>query len=366
MVALESTQLFSGLLPSELQILQDATQEFNFQAGQQIFKEGDTGDGLYVVKSGLVQITAIVGGGERKTLSRVEPGEIFGEMAVLGSSSRSASASAEVDTQVYFIPRAQLISLFEKSPRLAASLVREISQRLRDFNRQYIQEVLQAERLALVGRFARSIIHDLKNPLNIIGIAAEMAGMDSATVDSRVAAKNRIRKQVDRINAMVNELLEFTRGSNTSTVLSLADYGTFIHQLVEEVRPEVSLKSAEIELAGEPPSVKVPLDPQRMSRVFYNLVHNACDAMPDGGKITLRFSTTEKEVTTEIEDSGKGIAPEIADQLFQAFATYGKSHGTGLGLSICKKIIEDHKGRIWARNSKNGGAVFAFSLPINS
>ncbi|MEI9961158.1 MAG: ATP-binding protein [Limisphaerales bacterium] len=80
--------------------------------------------------------------------------------------------------------------------------------------------------------------------------------------------------------------------------------------------------------------------------------------MLKGGKIFLRFHADEKEIVTEIEDTGPGIAPEIAGKLFQAFATFGKTHGTGLGLSICKKIIEDHGGRIWVRSEPNRGRDF--------
>ena len=86
--------------------------------------------------------------------------------------------------------------------------------------------------------------------------------------------------------------------------------------------------------------------------------------MPGGGKIVVRFRVTDREVTTEVEDSGPGIAPEIADKLFDPFATFGKAHGTGLGLSICKKIVEDHRGRISARNETGRGAVFTFVLPV--
>jgi signal transduction histidine kinase len=109
----------------------------------------------------------------------------------------------------------------------------------------------------------------------------------------------------------------------------------------------------------------VLLDPGRLTHVFYNLVHNAVDAMPDGGAVTLRFKQDAKGVTTEIQDTGKGIAPEIAGRLFEAFATYGKAQGTGLGLSICKKIIEDHRGTIEARSvpEPGQGAIFAFTLP---
>ena len=99
------------------------------------------------------------------------------------------------------------------------------------------------------------------------------------------------------------------------------------------------MKSATIELENPPPQVRLLLNPKRLRRVFYNLMHNATDAMPGGGKIVVRFITKENEVITEIEDSGPGIAPEIADRLFDAFATFGKAHGTGLwGLPSARKL----------------------------
>lgn len=363
MVSLESSKLFHTLNETELCAVRQVARELSFKADQQIFKEGDPGDGIYVVKDGQVQVSAVVGQ-ERQVLSRIGPGDLFGEMAVLDNDPRSATAMAETAVVVYFIQRDDLLHLLERIPRLSACLVREISRRLRDFNRQYIAEVLQAERLSLVGRFARSIVHDLKNPLNIIGIAAELMGTEKSSFESRVTARNRIRKQVERITNMVNELLEFTRPSQTTFVLNRTDYATFVNQIIDEIRPEVTLKSVTLEFENPPPSLRVDMNPPRLTRVFHNLIHNAVDAMGDGGKITLRFKTTEREILTEIEDCGSGIAAEIMDKLFEAFATYGKIHGTGLGLSICKRIVEDHHGRISARNEPGRGAVFAFTLPI--
>lgn len=103
---------------------------------------------------------------------------------------------------------------------------------------------------------------------------------------------------------------------------------------------------------------------KRLRRLFVNLANNAAEAMQGEGVLQLRFRQEEHEVLTEIADNGPGIAPEVAEKLFHPFATYGKAHGTGLGLSICKKIIEDHGGRIWAANGPQGGAVFTFSLPL--
>ena len=164
---------------------------------------------------------------------------------------------------------------------------------------------------------------------------------------------------------MINELLEFTRGSTAAVVLAKSNYAEFVRQLLEEIRPEVAAKSVAVELENEPPAVGLLMNPKRLAHVFYNIVHNACDAMPDGGTIKLRFEQTGKEVVTEIEDTGRGIAPEIAPRLFEAFATYGKAQGTGLGLSICKKIVEDHSGKISSRSEPGRGAIFSFSLPLH-
>jgi signal transduction histidine kinase len=364
MVTLESCPLFRALSPQELAQLRSVTQEKSFSNDQEIFKEGDTGDGVYLVKEGVVQISGIVGENVRHVFSRVSPGEIFGEMAVLENKPRSASAVAVGDTVVYFIARDALLKFVEASPQLAMGLLQEISHRLREFNHQYIKEVIQTERLAVVGRFARSIVHDLKNPLNIISITAEMAGMEKSTADLRKIARTRIMKQVERISDLVNEILEFTQGSQTAFVPAPTDYSVYVQAVLDEIRPEIELKSATIELASAVPSIKMPLNPKRLRRVFYNLIHNATDAMPSGGKIFIRFLQNDGVVITEIEDTGPGIAPEIADRLFDAFATYGKAHGTGLGLSICKKIVEDHHGKISARNEPGRGAIFSFSLPI--
>ncbi|HEY3915842.1 MAG TPA: ATP-binding protein [Verrucomicrobiae bacterium] len=366
MASIESHKLFQELSSAELEQLRKSTRELSFNAQQAIFNQGDSGDGIYFVKDGLVQISVAVGTGDLKVLSRIPPGELFGEMAVMDNGARSANAMAEQPTTVYFIGREELMEILGHSPRLASALIKEVVRRMRVFNDQYIREVFEAERLALVGRFASSIVHDLKNPLNIIGISSDMACMPTATQASRETAKIRVRKQVERISNMVNELLEFARGAHTHFVLAPMDYKAFVEQLIEEIQQEVAMKSVKIEYANRPPSVLVRINPQRLSRVFHNLIGNSADAMPSGGKIQLHFTQNDREIFTEMQDSGKGIAPQMLDKLFQAFATYGKANGTGLGLSICKKIVHDHRGRIYARNVPTGGALFGFTLPIGS
>ena len=363
MVTLEASKLFRHLSPAELNAVRMVAREQRFAAGQEIFKEGDNGDGVYVVNEGVVEISVRVAPESRLVLSEIGAGDFFGEMAVVDFKPRSACAVAKAATLLSFIPRAEMLSLIDRSPALSLSLLREISNRLRDFNQLYLREVLQTERLAIVGRFARSIVHDLKNPLNIIGLTAEMAGMPQIAPEVRQQAASRIRKQVDRINDLIGEILDFTQGAQGAFVLAPADYIAFVRQMVEELAPEAALKSATLELIASSEAIELAIHPKRLRRVFANLVHNAIEAMPDGGQIRLRIRVEPKEVVTEIEDFGAGIPPEVADQLFQVFVTHGKAHGTGLGLSICKRIIEDHRGWISARNKSDCGAVFAFGLP---
>ncbi|MEK7410772.1 MAG: cyclic nucleotide-binding domain-containing protein, partial [Actinomycetota bacterium] len=146
MVALESAELFRNLRPAELNALRAVSVERAFSAGQEIFREGAPGDGVYVVKEGLVEISGLLNQTIRRTFSRITPGGMFGEMAVIEHRPRSASATAAKDTDVYFIPRGEMLGLMERSPGLSLSLLQLISHRLREFNRQYLNEVVQAER----------------------------------------------------------------------------------------------------------------------------------------------------------------------------------------------------------------------------
>jgi signal transduction histidine kinase len=363
MVTLESIGLFRILGREELQALRLIAQERHFAAQTAIFKEGDPGDGVFFVKDGLVEISSVVGSG-RRVLSQLGPGEVFGEMAVIEHRPRSATAIAARDTDVYFLPRGEMLSFIQRSPALAFGLLQYISHRLRDFNQVYLREVVQAERLAVVGNFARSIVHDLKNPLSIISLSAQMLDRPEMRPEARTQAGIRIRRQTERISDMVSDILIFTEGKRVDVDIQPANYHTYVLELVAELRAEAELKDARVQLQNEPPPVLVRFNPRRLSRVFHNLVHNAADMMPGGGVIYLRFKSDGQEMVTEIEDTGPGIAPEMAGKLFEAFATFGKEQGTGLGLSICKKIVEDHLGRIWARNEPGRGAVFAFALPL--
>lgn len=355
---------FVGALNEELRALGRTGHVRRFAAGETIFKAGDAGDGFYIVEAGRVTISAVVGSGQSRVLATIRAGDYFGEMALLDDAPRSATATAETDTEAYFLARGELLGLLERRPQFALNLIREFSLRMRALNQKYADEILQAERLAVVGRFARTIVHDFKNPLQVIGLAAELACSDHTAAPMRQMAQNRIARQVERMTNMLHELIEFTKPSGQQPQLQQVNFARYMNPLAVEARQEIATRRVTLELANPPPEVTVRVQPQRLSRLFYNLLNNAVDEMPDGGNIFLRFATAPGELRVEIEDTGRGIAPEIAESLFEPFTTHGKAHGTGLGLTICKRIVEDHGGRIWAHSEPGKGATFCFTLPL--
>jgi len=361
-ISLEAIPLFRNLSPNELQSLRLITQELRFSAGQDIFLEGGPGDGVYFVKSGLVEISA--GRGARHVFSQLGPGEIFGEMSVIEQQPRSANASAAPDAEVYFLPRGEMLSIIQRSPGLAFALLQQISHRLREFNQLHLRELVQTESLAVIGRFAQGIVHDLKNPLSIISLSAEMFDMPGISPEIRAKSRSRIRKQVERVSDMVSDILVFTQGTRKGAELKPGDFRAFVLELIGDLRSEAEMRDSHIEVQNDPPAGAVLFNPRRLSRVFFNLIGNATDIMLNGGKIFIRFSSDGTKITTEIEDTGPGISPEMAGRLFQPFATHGKTKGTGLGLSICKTIVEDHGGEIFVRSEPGRGAIFSFTLPL--
>lgn len=355
---------FSGALSDELRALHPAGEPRRFRAGEVIFSAGDPGDGFYVIESGRVQILAAFGGAEPRALATIASGDFFGEMSVLDDAPRSATAKAEVDTTAIFLGRDELLNLLERQPRLALNLIREFSHRIRALNRKYVDEIIQAERLALIGRFATGIVHDFKNPLTIIRLASELACNDQASPVLRLESHAKISRQVDRMTNMLQELIEFSRPTEHRPTLAVMAFNAFMNPLADEVRQELADRGVKLILPAAAPAIGVRLDPTRVSRLLYNLLNNAVEAMPDGGTIHLRFIEHPNDLQIDVADSGSGIADAVAPMLFQPFATHGKPNGTGLGLSICKRIVEDHGGRIWVENRPGHGATFSFTLPL--
>jgi signal transduction histidine kinase len=223
------------------------------------------------------------------------------------------------------------------------------------------REMVQNERLSAVGRMASSMIHDFKSPLGTLRLSAETLKLKARDEESRELAEEIVR-QADRFLGMAREILDFTRGGG-ALHLQDVDLGAMLDDFLRFVgkgleRNQVLLES-DLRFRG-----LVRMDPDKMRRVFDNIVSNAGDAMPRGG--TLRVSTADRDgrVRIEFADTGSGMPEEVRRRIGEPFLTHGKKHGTGLGMAMVKKVVDEHGGTIEIESEPGAGTKVRIALPV--
>ena len=222
-----------------------------------------------------------------------------------------------------------------------------------------------AEKLAAVGLLTAGVSHEILNPLNIIILRLHTL-IGNPDTPPEVTRRLRImEKHANRITKITRDLLSFSRQREPE--LRLIDLNESIKRTLSLVEHGLRIQNIEVEpkLADELPSVLA--DQDQLQQVVLNLLTNAKDAMPDGGRLVLSTESVlengEQFVEFRVEDTGPGITPEHLEKVFDPFfTTKSEGEGTGLGLSICQGIIETHGGTIWAKNGADGGASFVIRL----
>jgi len=225
-------------------------------------------------------------------------------------------------------------------------------------------EILRAERLAAVGRISAQITHEIRNPLNAIGLntelLAEELGVAEATPEARGLVQA-IAREVDRLNAVAEEYLRFARLPRP--VLAQEDLTEILSGLVEFLRPELALAKVTVRLelaAGLPP---VKADEGQLRAVFLNLLRNSREAMPRGGVIAVATRLApDGGVEARVEDTGGGISAEALPRIFDPFYST-KEKGTGLGLAFAQQVVQEHGGTIRCESEPGRGTLFVVRLP---
>jgi PAS domain S-box-containing protein len=226
-------------------------------------------------------------------------------------------------------------------------------------------QLLQAEKLASLGKLAAGVAHQLNNPLNGITLFTKIA-IEEHDLDRRVKKDlMRIFKDAERCRDIVKELLEFAR--QTRQDIKPQNLNRAVSRTIFLLQSQAIFHNIEIENDLSPSLPKVPVDIQQIYHVFMNLIINAAESMEGEGKITVksRRSRSGKSVYFEISDTGPGVPEEVMPQIFDPFfTTKEQGKGTGLGLSVVYGIVQNHHGNITVRNNAGGGATFVVELPL--
>lgn len=225
-------------------------------------------------------------------------------------------------------------------------------------------ELLRSERLATVGHMSSSIIHDLRGPLASVLTAAELFARAELSPEQRqVLAQSQLRAST-RMEAMLKELLEFSRG-NFVLHLERRELAGLVDSVARESITQDGAPGVAVE-ARIPPGLFVRVDPERVRRLFENLFVNSVQVMPGGGKITISAARAGDRVRLNIADTGSGIPAELRERLFEPFVSHGKEGGTGLGLAIASSIAKAHGGSLTLISDDGQPADFCFELPLDS
>lgn len=226
------------------------------------------------------------------------------------------------------------------------------------------QQLLEAERLATIGRMARMISHDLRHPLTAILAYAEFLSEGNLPETQRKDFFQEIRIAINRMTDELNSLMGFSKQKETIRPV----YGNLeevIHRAIQNVKVLPEFEGVEVAYSHTGSSAGW-FDPAKIERVVLNLLFNACEAIsPRTGKVEIHSDVSERGIEITVADNGPGIPASIRENLFQPFVSFGKETGIGLGLTVVKKIVNDHRGEVQLESTSPHGSVFKITLPAS-
>lgn len=222
------------------------------------------------------------------------------------------------------------------------------------------RRLIQTERLAAAGRVSAQVAHEVRNPLSAISLNTEMLEdelPEGATESRRLLGA--IRREVERLEGITEEYLQFAR--LPAARLEREDLRELVDSLLDFLHEDLAGQRIEVRRELAP----VPLvlgDDAQLRQAFLNLIRNAREAMPEGGRLTVRTGVRDGQVEVAVEDTGPGIGDEEISRIFDPFFST-KAGGTGLGLPITRRILTEHGGRVTVEGRVGEGARFTVILP---
>ncbi len=222
------------------------------------------------------------------------------------------------------------------------------------------EEKMKADRLSAIGNMMSTIVHDLRTPMtNIYGFVDLM--LDEDDQETREEYAEIINKQIKMLNNMTTDVLDFAKGKTTILPIKYP-VDKLVKEFAKLFEGDAKQKGFNFEWAVNTASM-IYIDPEKINRVFMNIMKNALEAMKKGGTFSVIADEVNGEIVFSLGDTGSGIPKEIRDKLFDSFVTSGKKGGTGLGLAIVKKVVEEHKGKIEVESTQGVGTTFKIYFP---
>lgn len=228
------------------------------------------------------------------------------------------------------------------------------------------QRTQRAEQLAEMVKLTGGLAHEIKNPLSTIQLNLQLLHEDlpgESVVGSRVHPRLKtIRQEVARLREILDDFLRYA--GRMTLEIEEVDLNSLVEQVGDFFMPQAMMNKVQLRMALSPGPLMARVDPRLIKQALLNLMLNATQAMPKGGELIVNTRRVGPSAQIEVIDTGHGIAPEAASQIFQAYYTTKKS-GTGLGLPMTRRIAEEHDGTISLQSEIEKGSIFTIKLPIS-
>ncbi|MGZ5957704.1 MAG: sensor histidine kinase, partial [Myxococcaceae bacterium] len=250
-------------------------------------------------------------------------------------------------------------SFTESDERLATLIAGQAGRSIKV--RRNRDEAEQRERLAAIGQMLSGVVHDFRTPLTVISGYTELMATEPEE-QQRLQYAGVVDKQFEHLNAMMRETLAFARGERELLIRKV-----YLQKFASETEAYLrqEFKKSPVRLSVVPRYTgPARFDEGKLRRVVFNLARNAVEAMPTGGNFLFSIDREADDLVLRFEDDGPGLPPEIADRVFDPFATAGRPEGTGLGLSIVKQIADEHGGSVKVESAPGKGTRFEFKIPV--
>lgn len=216
-----------------------------------------------------------------------------------------------------------------------------------------------SEKRALLGQLAAGLAHEIRNPLSVISGSIEILRHEVKPSDENARLLKIAIQEVERLNLLVEDFLILT--SPIQKLSTSVDVSRIIDETVDSFLGAASRNGFDV-IVNTQKGLYVQADFPQLKQVFWNLLINAKEAMPNGGRIVVEAHTEENDIVVKVSDEGCGIDEKTISRIFEPFFTT-KKVGTGLGLAIVQKVIESYNGRISVVSTENKGTTFTITLP---
>ena len=236
-----------------------------------------------------------------------------------------------------------------------------MSQRLEQLH-ELESELRRRDRLSALGQVAAGIAHEVRNPLGIIRTSAELIRKRQRVAEGDQQLLQNVIDEVRRIDQLITDFLAFVRPE--SVILLPLRTSDVIARVTRFCEPELTVRGIALEVRDEAPDAWIDGDADALHQAALNVVLNAIDAMPGGGKLLIGQRIVGKFLYLRFSDSGPGLPEAVRERVFDPFFTT-KPQGTGLGLAKVLSVMEGHRGSVECHNEAGGGATFEFILPLS-